>query len=118
MTLHPHDVSWKEERDRLAAESEFISTRLSGVVDADMAMLRERMQMLGHKEKQWGEICSQFLSLSMLTGVPLVDRHTGEPTLRAWLLLSLSAAVPLYIVAMLVYWLQSTSLAFGNALPL
>ncbi|KAI0562948.1 hypothetical protein FGB62_48g14 [Gracilaria domingensis] len=118
MTLHPQDLSWREERDRHAVESEFISIRHDGKVDADMAMLRERMQLLGQKEKQWADICHQFLSLSMLTGVALVDRDTGEPTLRAWILFSLSAAVPLYVVALLIHWLHTTSVSFGSALPL
>lgn len=118
MTLHPQDLSWHNERDRLAVESEFVSTRDSGEVDADMAMLRERMQLLGNKENQWAQICEQFLSLSMLTGVPLVDRHTGEPTLRAWILFTISAALPLYVVALAIQWLHSSSVSFSHALPL
>lgn len=118
MTIHPQDLSWRNERDRLAIESEFISSRDSGEVDADMAMLRERMQLLGKKEKQWTQICEQFLSLSMLTGVALVDRHTGEPTARAWIFFTISAALPLYVVALAVQWLHSSSVSFSHALPL
>lgn len=115
MTLQPQDSSWREEGDRRAIESEFfVPVRVTGEVDDDMAMLRERMQMLGKKERQWSDVCQQFISLSVLTGLPLVDADSGEPTARAWLFLSLSAAVPLYIVCLATQWLHSTSISFSH----
>lgn len=117
MTLQPQDCSWQEERDRRAIESEFVVTvRNSGEVDNDMPMLRERMQMLGRKEKQWADVCQQFISLSILTGIPLIDPETGEPTARAWLFLSLSAAVPLYVLCIGAQWLHTTSSSFSHLL--
>lgn len=115
MTLQPKDCSWREERDRLAIESEFLLTvTVSGEVDNDMAMLRERISILGRKERQWADICQQFISLSLLTGIPLINSETGEPTSRAWLFLSLSAAVPLYVVCVGAQWLHTSSISFSH----
>lgn len=115
MTLQPQDSSWREEQDRRAIESEFfVPVRVTAEVDEDMAMLRERMQMLGRKEKQWADVCQQFISLSILTGIPLIDAERGEPTVRAWLFLSLSAAVPFYILCLTAQWLHSTSVSFSH----
>lgn len=115
MTLQPQDCSWREERDRRAIESEFfVTVRETGEVDNDMAMLRERMQMLVRKEKQWADVCQQFISLSVLTGIPLIDPETGEPTARAWIFLSLSAAVPLYVLCLIAQCLHTSSVAFSH----
>lgn len=117
MTLQPQDCSWREEQDRRAIESEFlIPACVGGEVDDDMAMLRERIQMLGKKESQWSDIVHQFTSMSILTGIPFIDAETGEPTAKAWVFLSLSAAVPLYIACLAAHWLQSTSIQFSQLL--
>lgn len=117
MTLQPQDSSWREERDRRAIESEFlIPARVGGEVDNDMAVLRERMQMLGRKEKQWADVIHQFTSMSILTGIPLIDAETGEPTVKAWVFLSLSAAVPFYVMCLAAQWLHSSSVSFSHIL--
>lgn len=115
MTLQPQDSSYRHERDRLAIESEFlIPVTATGEVDAHMNILRERIQTLDRKEKQWSDIVSQFTSMSMLTGIPFVDSNSGEPTFRAWVFLTLGAVVPLYVVYMVALWLHDTSLAFEH----
>lgn len=115
MTLRPSDSSYREERDRRAIESEFVlSPMCGGEVDADMAMLRERMQTLGKKEKQWAEVCQQFVSLSMLTGIQLVDGKSGEPTGYAWLFLAVTSGIPLYLVFVIANWLHTTSVSFSH----
>lgn len=114
MTLHPRDSSYREERDRQAIESEFVLATHSREVDDDMGMLRERIQLLGRKEKQWADVVHQFTSMSLLTGIPLIDADTGEPTVRAWVFLSLSAAVPLYVLCLAAQWLHSTSVSFSH----
>lgn len=117
MTLQPQDCSWREEQDRIAIESEFlIPACVGGEVDDDMVMLRERIQLLDKKESQWSDIIHQFTSMSILTGIPFVDPETGEPTAKAWVLLSLSAAVPLYMTCLAAHWLQTTSIQFSQML--
>lgn len=117
MTLHPQDHSHKEERDRRAIESEFlIPVSVTTEVDSNMAVLRQRIQMLGRKEKQWTDVVHQLTSMSMLTGIPLINVESGEPTARAWVLLALSAAVPLYVLCLVGQWLHSTSVSLSQLL--
>lgn len=115
MTLHPQDHSHREERDRRAIESEFlIPVSVTAEVDNDMAVLRQRIRMLDRKEKQWADIVHQFASMSMLTGIALVDAESGEPTTRAWVLMGLSAAVPLYVLCLVAQWLHTTSASLSQ----
>lgn len=110
MTLQPKDCSWRSERDLRAIESEFLLTcGTTGAVDSDMQRLRRRMLHLGRKEKQWADFCQQFASLSVLTGIPLVNPDNGNPTSAAWVFLSISAALPLYILCVIAHWIHATS---------
>lgn len=110
-TLQPNECSWRSERDLRAIESEFyVSLRHSTqAVDEDMHRLRRRISVLGKREKHWANICQQFVSLSVITGIPMIDTESGEPTTTAWLCLSLSTVVPLYLLSVIVSWIQSVS---------
>lgn len=110
-TLQPNECSWKSERDLRAIESEFyVSLRYSTkAVDENMDRLRRRISMLGEKEKHWAYICQQFVSLSLLTGIPMIDVDSGDPTPLAWFFLSLSTVIPLSILSVLVNWIHSIS---------
>lgn len=110
-TLQPNECSWRSERDLRAIESEFyVSFRHSTqAVDEDMHRLRRRISVLGKREKHWANICQQFVSLSIITGIPMIDTDSGEPTTTAWLCLSLSTLVPLYLLSIIVSWLQTVS---------
>lgn len=110
-TLQPNECSWRSERDLRAIESEFyVSLRHSTqAVDEDMHRLRRRITVLGKREKHWANICQQFVSLSVITGIPMIDTDSGEPTTTAWLCLSLSTVVPLYLLSVIVTWIQSVS---------
>lgn len=116
-TLQPNECSWRSERDLRAIESEFyVSLRHSTqAVDEDMHRLRRRISVLGKREKHWANICQQFVSLSVVTGVPMVDTDSGEPTTTAWLCLSLSAVVPLYLLSVIIAWIQSVSPALSSS---
>lgn len=113
MTLQPKDCSWRSERDLRAIESEFLLTiGTTGAVDSDMQRLRRRMIHLGRKEKQWADFCQQFASLSVLTGIPLVSPDNGNPTRAAWVFLSFSAALPLYLLCIIAHWIHASSATF------
>lgn len=119
MTLRPQDSEAQSGRDRAAIEAEFAvnggSGGFSGEVDADLARLRERMQLLSRKDEQWREICEQFAGLAFLTGLPMVDGETGEPTPLAWGFLSVSVVVPTYLLFVAADWLHVASSSFGSA---
>lgn len=113
MTLSPKDCSWTSARDLRAIESEFyVSLRPSSQVDEDMNRLRRRILVLGRKEKQWSGICQQFASLSVLTGIPMVDSDSGEPSATAWVFISLASFFPLYILSCLAQLVHATSGTF------
>lgn len=118
MTLRPQDRTsrFREEGDRRAVESEFRLATTSGEVDRNMGSLRERMEMVRRKEKQWADVVHQFTCMSVLTGVPLIDGDSGEPTARAWVFLSLSAAVPLYVFCLVAQWVHASSISFSHVL--
>lgn len=98
------------EGDRRAVESEFVGGGVE--VDSDMEMLRERMGLLGKREKQWAEVCDQFEVLGGLFGVRFVQN--GVPTPLAWAFAAACVVVPVGTLWALAEWLRAASVAFGG----
>ena len=65
---------------------------------------------------QWEQLKDSFAELSILTGIPLLDEKSGNPNYRAWLLVTLSVAVPTYLLYIGAQALKSASEAFGSLL--
>lgn len=82
------------ERDVRAKASEMDSLGVkSGSQDLDMTSLKERMEMLETKDRQWGEIKMMLGVYEAQFGLKLLN-SSGEPNANAWILIVVRDDLP------------------------
>lgn len=83
--------------------------RGSPSVDADMGRLRARMKRVGVRERRTAQVTRKLSEFAVTSGIPLVDPKRVEPTTAGWMLLSMSAVVPLWVLCVVAQWVHSAA---------
>lgn len=74
-----------------------------------MGGLRERLDLLATRERDWAGVKEQLADLERMSGLRLTDA-AGEPTAAAWVFCALCLVLPLYLA-----WVAYTGLAGAAA---
>ncbi|GAB0494277.1 hypothetical protein MMPV_005569 [Pyropia vietnamensis] len=86
-------------------------------VDDDMAGLRERLDLLATRERDWEGVKDQLADLERMSGLRLTD-GAGEPTAAAWVFCALCVVVPLYLAWMAYSGLANAAASLTGTKPL
>eukprot|EP00316_Scyphosphaera_apsteinii_P022274 CAMPEP_0119316900 /NCGR_PEP_ID=MMETSP1333-20130426/41317_1 /TAXON_ID=418940 /ORGANISM="Scyphosphaera apsteinii, Strain RCC1455" /LENGTH=161 /DNA_ID=CAMNT_0007322679 /DNA_START=169 /DNA_END=654 /DNA_ORIENTATION=+ len=102
----------KDEQARL----DELSGANSGLVEENLAMLKERIDLVETKEQQLGEIKEMLRVMQSVVGIPFVDEASDSVTIAAWIFVGLNVILALWLAnALLVEPIaKSTVLLFGG----
>lgn len=86
-------------------------------VDEDMGGLRERLELLSTRERDWEGVKDQLADLERMSGLRLSD-GAGEPTAAAWVFCAVCVALPVYLAWVAYSGLADSAASLTGTTPL